>query len=532
MTFQGDLQVAELADLFKSSEVTPAGKKWAAAAGSIAAAAGLSAYPQSLVQAAGGAALLARTGVDKSLLIVAPEGSVPSWAFEFAGRAMTAEVDGLPLSIRICPLTHENALALRRVFPYTAPRCFHLRTAVGMGDRMGIATPGHIRAVRGTNVVPYLCQQSIREMTRTHRQARQVMDCASWGVFEEGRHEGFGSDADHLKTTSDIDTCEAVGFTMYTVDPGDHVDNTADTLKGSELSEKFDRLDWGALEISASDMKQSYRAGTIVLPGDVKLEAAEESALRAAVKYGAAVAHTAGMFRYLAGKMGARPFELEMSVDETETPTSTFEHYFVARELKRLGVKWVSLAPRFVGDFEKGIDYKGDLAVFEEKFREHVAVMKQFGPYKISIHSGSDKFSTYPIAARLADGLVHVKTAGTSYLEALRVIAEVAPTLFREILAFALDRYDTDKATYHVSADPAKVPQPGDIKDDKLAGVLDGDDGRQVLHVTFGSVLTTRVDGEYLFRDRILMALRSNEEAYYAALKKHLGRHVAPFAAI
>lgn len=189
------------------------------------------------------------------------------------------------------------------------------------------------------------------------------------------------------------------------------------------------------------------------------------------------------------------------------------------------------LAPRFVGDFEKGVDYKGDLDFFRADFARHVAIARHFGGYKVSIHSGSDKFAIYPIVAELAGDLVHLKTAGTSYLEALRALAGIEPGLFREILAFALDRYPQDKATYHVSADPAKVPQPGALADGELAGVLDLFDSRQVLHVTFGSVLTTRDEGgRYRFRDRLLFALRANEEVYYGAVAEHLRKHVAPFS--
>jgi len=202
----------------------------------------------------------------------------------------------------------------------------------------------------------------------------------------------------------------------------------------------------------------------------------------------------------------------------------------VASELARLGVRPLSLAPRFVGDFEKGVDYKGDVALLEQTFREHVAIANTLGPYKISIHSGSDKFSVYEVAARCAGGLVHVKTAGTSYLEALRSVALVAPDLFREILAFAFERWDQDRATYHVSADPAKVKRPDELADEELPGVLDQFDGRQLLHVTFGSVLTASRDGSYVFRDRLYETLRAHEEEHYAALEKHLRRHAAPFA--
>jgi len=215
-------------------------------------------------------------------------------------------------------------------------------------------------------------------------------------------------------------------------------------------------------------------------------------------------------------------FELEVSVDETETPTSPLEHLFIASELRRLGVRWVSLAPRFVGRFEKGVDYIGDLGEFEAEFARHAAIARALGPYKLSLHSGSDKFSIYPIIARHAGELLHVKTAGTSYLEALRAVAAVDPDLFREILSFARVRYNEDKATYHVSADLDKVPLPETLSDEELAGVLDAFDGRQVLHVTFGSVLDR-------FGERLKEVLAEHEEAYYAALEAHFVKHLAPF---
>jgi hypothetical protein len=320
----------------------------------------------------------------------------------------------------------------------------------------------------------------------------------------------------------------AAGYVFYTVDPGDHVDNAADTDGPAVLRQKLQALPWGDLEASSEDMRGTYLDRTFDV-GDFAVSFGEEELLRAAVKYGRAVAHTARMYRHLAGQMGDRPFELEMSVDETETPTTIPEHYFVASELKRLGVIWVSLAPRYIGRFEKGVDYIGDLDDFEADFARHVAIARALGPYKLSLHSGSDKFSIYPIFARVAGDLVHLKTAGTSYLEALRAIAGIDPDLFREILAFAFERYDEDRASYHVSADPAKVAWPDQLADAELASVLDEFDGREMLHVTFGSVLTTQDAAGYRFRDRLLAALQADEEAHYAALEAHFDRHIGPF---
>ena len=115
-------------------------------------------------------------------------------------------------------------------------------------------------------------------------------------------------------------------------------------------------------------------------------------------------------------------------------------------------MKLVSLAPRFVGTLEKGVDYIGDVAAFEESLRDHQAIAELLGPYKLSLHSGSDKLSIYPALARATGGRFHVKTAGTSYLEALRVVAGTMRRCSARICEFSRVRYDIDKATYHVHA--------------------------------------------------------------------------------
>jgi len=132
------------------------------------------------------------------------------------------------------------------------------------------------------------------------------------------------------------------------------------------------------------------------------LEFQEDTLLRAAVKYGRAIAHIKTVSDYLVQQVDK--FDLEASVDETDTPTTVLEHYYIANELRRLGVPYVSLAPRFIGSFEKGVDYIGDRAEFDRELERHAAVMHTIGGYKLSIHTGSDKFSIYPsIASRTID---------------------------------------------------------------------------------------------------------------------------------
>jgi hypothetical protein len=220
--------------------------------------------------------------------------------------------------------------------------------------------------------------------------------------------------------------------------------------------------------------------------------------------------------------MGARPFELEVSVDETDTVTTLAEHIYIAAELKRLGVRWVSLAPRYVGEFEKGVDYIGDLKVFEAAFARHAAVARTFGPYKLSLHSGSDKFRIYPIAARHTRGLVHLKTAGTSYLEALRAAALADPELFRRILQLAVARYPVDRASYHVSAETSRLPAWQSMSDNELPALLEDFHAREILHVTYGSVLNHPDLRPWFFA-----TLRRNVNLYTELVAKHFDRHFA-----
>jgi len=499
----------------------------ARAAGELGALTGSQVYRDSVTLSGSNAFFLSRRGAEK-LVGAVFAGDEPGELAALAGEPGGAG----GLGFRLAPADLEAADFLRRHLPFLKPAPVGLATSLGLGDRLGIATPGHARAVKGTGLAPYFCQQSIREMTRTGRTPRQVQATASLGALEAGWRGGFGSDADHLKTAADIDYCLDAGFTMFTFDPGDHVDDAADGLPGAELAARFEALPWEELESSAADCRRRYADKSVALKDGPTTDISEEAALRAAVKYGRAVAHVVELCRYLREKAGQTRFEVEVSVDETGSPTTVAEHYCVAAELKRLGVEWVSLAPRFVGRFEKGVDYIGDLAELKGALEGHAAVARTLGPYKLSIHSGSDKFSVYPLAAEAARGLVHVKTAGTSYLEALRTLAAGADReLFREILGFAIGRYEEDRKTYHVSADLAKALKPEALADEELAPALDQFDTRQALHVTYGSVLGEKDEhGEPVFKSRLMAALADNEDLHYEILTKHLGRHAAPFA--
>lgn len=408
------------------------------------------------------------------------------------------------------------------------PTVLGLKKSFGFGDRLGLATPGHVAAVAKTDFAPIFAQQSVREMERTQRTPDEVLSAAQVHLARIGWKQPWGADADHHKTPEDVQRSAAAGFTFFTIDPSAFVGNDADRMSESELAtatqQQFNDGAWDSPSWEQLYLGHSFDVGSL------SLRFTREQLLRAAVKYARAIHHTAKVATAIREACLGRPFEIEVSVDETESVTSPLDHLFVGLELKRRSVpNVVSLAPRFIGEFEKGIDYKGDEKKFEQQLTEHVAVAKFCGPYKVSIHSGSDKFSIYPIIGRVCGDLLHLKTAGTSYLEALRVVARTAPELFAEICSFCRGRFDADRKSYHISTTQAEIdalrPFARGAADEAL--YLDERVGRQLLHVTFGSTLTMGTDAKgRRFKLGILEALEKHPDLHLEFLEKHFDRHL------
>ena len=412
------------------------------------------------------------------------------------------------------------------------PTTLGTKASFGFGDRLGLATPGHAAALKrcGAGILPIFAQQSIREMTRTNRTPQQVMEDSQKGLKQAGYTGVQGADADHLKTPADVERTMQAGFVFFTIDPSGEVDAGADQYSADQVAEKFKPL--------AGEIKWlgEYEGKKVKLATGTTIDFSSAVCRRAAVKYGKAIAMATNLAKHIeqtAKKMN-QPFEIELSVDETPEPTTLAEHYIIADQCVKAGMKLVSLAPRFIGEFEKGVDYKGDVAALEKSLGDHAAIAKQLGPYKLSLHSGSDKLSIYPSLARATKGLFHVKTAGTSYLEALRTVVRVDPKLFREVVKLSRSRYDTDRATYHVSATLNSAKPADEISDPRAMekaylglwadcpkGKGLSDPGRQIVHTTFGSVLCDPKLGP-----QVKQLVAENQKLYTEILDEHFGKHL------
>lgn len=445
------------------------------------------------------------------------------WILATGTGNLAEELEGTSVADKgkACPLTHENRLVLNRYFDYTAPKAFGTKIAtIGLGDRLGLASPGHIETVKGRKVKPVLAQQSIRELTLTNRTMVGMLDDACFAVFQEGYKDGFGADGDHIKKESDIKYALSLGMSMITLDCSDQIHKTIEEATPEVVKSEYANLP----EDVQNRYNEQYLNKTFDVNG-MSITFDEIELMKNVLLYNEAITYTAHVYNEYISKED-RAIDFEISIDETETITSPQSHFFVANELKQENVDVVSLAPRFCGEFQKGIDYIGDMEQFEKELSEHALIAEHFG-YKLSIHSGSDKFKVFPIIAKYTKGILHVKTAGTNWLEAIRVIADTNPDLYRRMHVFALENFEEALKYYHVTPDLDGIDALDSVADDKLSEYMNDDAARQLFHVTYGLILTAKdSDGKDVFREAFYQTLDEHEDEYRAALVKHIGKHL------
>ncbi|MFP4617781.1 MAG: tagaturonate epimerase family protein [Spirochaetaceae bacterium] len=430
----------------------------------------------------------------------------------FSGE--TRAFDGFTL--KKAALDTENAAALKREFPFTAPVSLREKwTTVGCGDRLGIASAAHIKAIRDYDAYPVLAQQSIRELNFTGRNFESIVADAAFMVFQEGYEKGWGADGDHLKTLEDVDTALKAGMPMITLDLTENLHPEAAEWEESKIDEEFKKLPGDVQKYIDSNYGES-----VFEEGEIQVRLSGIEARKCALMYLDALEFAAKVDTHIESLRG-EAYDLEISIDETSSPTLPSHHLFIIKELLKRDVKVNSLAPRFIGEFQKGIDYIGDLGEFERQFAVHCAIAQAHGNYKVSIHSGSDKFSVYPVIGSYTKRRVHLKTAGTSWVEALRTIARAEPDLYRLMHKKALEYFPEALKSYHITADIEKIPDIDSLQDSELEKYLDTVESRQMLHVSYGGLLNDKEVREPFFR-----ALADHEELHDTIIKDHIEKHL------
>lgn len=468
--------------------------------------------------------------MEKQPLCWLPAGARPEKRSYYAGQncewiyasisgkdAILAHGDGAPYrelageklapGVKACPLSHENRLVLNAYLPHTAPTAFGREFATfGLGDRLGLCASAHLRAIRESVLKPVLAQQSLRELNFLHRSYDDMIDAAAFGAFREGYTGGYAADGDHLKTPEQIQTALASGCTMITLDASEVL---SDLPENAPVHEKYLAIPPDRRAELEAIYLENAAAGVVGLQ-------IERAALeRLAVQYGACVLLAERVYAETILPQN-RPVDLEISLDETASVTAHAAHFFVANELTRRNIPYTSVAPRFVGEFHKAVDYVGSLPDLYADLQAHAKIAAHFG-HKLSVHSGSDKFSVYAEVNRATNGFFHLKTSGTSWLCAVDVLARCEPALYRRMHARALESFGEAKKAYVVHADPARIPPLDSVSDAQLPDYLKRDDSRQMLHITYG----------FLFDDSALSGdIRTALAARRAELDETVYRHI------
>ncbi len=334
----------------------------------------------------------------------------------------------------------------------------------GVGDRFAHQAKAQLRACRlaaeqGAEVVP-VWNKSHREHTTVGSQPPSVRAAADAAVKELGWNKAYFVDADHIRLETVDGFVSSSDF--YTIDVADSIGRPA---AGDAVKAFVDR--------------HADLAGRIEIPGiDAPFDIARGDIEATAAKYLQAVQDAGAIYRHIAKAKGADQFVTEVSMDETDSPQTPPELLVILAALADEQIPLQTIAPKFTGRFNKGVDYVGDLAQFEKEFREDLAVIafavKKFGlpaSLKLSVHSGSDKFSIYaPIRRAIASfgaGL-HIKTAGTTWLEEVIGLAEAGGAGLKaaqEIYAKAFEKREALCAPYAavIDIDAAKLPSPGEV---------------------------------------------------------------------
>jgi len=409
--------------------------------------------------------------------------------------------------LNIYPLNFENYKKLKELTPISPSTCDKNRS-FGTGDRLGLVTSAQLSALKDYDLFPVLAQQSPRELIKTKRDFKDVLLKVVLGVLEANYKGKFGADADHIKNEEDLLEGISAGFTMYTLDISDLIEKISNYSQ-KELKDRFDKIYSFSKKII-----EKYAGKKVNISSSEYFNISYDELCKSAIVYEKALPFVEMVYETLRSKLP--DFEIEISIDEGERDTTPEDHLFVVEYLHQRGVEFTSLAPKFPGEFQKGVDYKGDIKRFGEELKKHYALTKALEGYRLSLHSGSDKFSVYPVFYKVTEGNFHIKTSGTSWLEAVKTIASYNPDLFLDLYEIALDNLEESKKAYKV--DIKREDFPKEIKEELLA-FLERKEVRQLFHISYGVLLDYK-------RNEMFKVLNDHEKEHYDFVEENIRKHL------
>jgi hypothetical protein len=407
------------------------------------------------------------------------------------------------------------------------------RFSLGVGDRFAHQATAQLAACvlaanAGVEVVP-VWNKSNREHTIIGSEPSQTRTEADAAVKKSGWTKPYFLDADHinLKTVGRfLEPCD-----FFTLDVADMIGRSAD-----------------AKDVAAFVSRHPELVGTVTIPHiDAPFRTDEAFVTGVANKFLAAVQDAGRIYRFLVENKGAGRFVPEVSMDETDSPQTPVELLIILAAIADEKIPIQTIAPKFTGRFNKGVDYVGDVAQFTKEFNEDLAAIayavKTYGlpaNLKLSVHSGSDKFSIYKSihdAVKKFNTGVHVKTAGTTWLEELIGLAEAGGLgleIAKEVYAEAFAHSEELCAPYAtvIAIDPSKLPTPEEVNgwtSEQYTSALRHDQSNKAYNPSFRQLLHVGFKVAAKMGDRYLKALEANEDVVARNVTTNLfERHIKP----
>jgi len=405
--------------------------------------------------------------------------------------------------------------------------------SLGVGDRFAHQAKAQLAACilaadQGVEVIP-VWNKSNREHLIIGSEPSQTRAAADAAVKELGWTKPYFLDADHINLKTVERFLEPCDF--FTLDVADLIGQPAD-----------------AKDVEAFVKRHPELVGTVTIPQiaePFKTNAAFVTGV--ANKFLAAVQDAGRIYRFLVEKKGAGNFIAEVSMDETDSPQTPVELLIILAAIADEKIPIQTIAPKFTGRFNKGVDYVGDVAQFTKEFNEDLATIafaiKTYGlpeNLKLSIHSGSDKFSIYKAvhdAVKKFNVGVHMKTAGTTWLEELIGLAEAGGAgleIAKEVYSEAYAHSEELCAPYAtvIDIDPSKLPKPEVVNgwtSEQYTSALRHEQGNKAYNQSFRQLLHVGFKVAAKLEDRYLKALAANEEVVARNVTTNLfERHIRP----
>jgi hypothetical protein len=370
--------------------------------------------------------------------------------------------------------------------------------SIGVGDRFAHQGQAQLRAImkaneKGQLEISPVWNKSNREHTYVHSHPADVRKEADAAVAALGYKGKYFVDADHINLTTVAPFVETADF--FTLDVAAFIGKASDQTEVDTFVSSCEKY-----------------MGELRIPGIAEpLHVTKDLLVEIAGKFLAAAQQASEIYKYLVERKGKDNFVTEVSMDEVESPQTPVYLFFILKMLADKGVPAQTIAPKFTGRFNKGVDYRGDLDQFTKEFESDVLVIdyavKEFGlpeELKLSVHSGSDKFSIYPIMASIIkkyDKGIHLKTAGTTWLEeviGLAVAGGEGLECAKEIYAKSLGHKDELCAPYAdvIDIDASQLPTIEEVNSwssEKYANTLRhipdhpdyNSNFRQLIHVAY-----------------------------------------------